>query len=292
MRALQRDLHRPRVEGAGARWRRGAGSHFQGRVRAAGRGRTLPRDLEPRLHAVRPVGRRDAHAPAEALGRYRRRARADRGSAAGRGLELPHRPLPPPPQGSRSAGREAVRSRPRWRFLSRPRRPRARGHLPDGRRRLPGQRRSRLRPPPHPPSRRPPRLAPRPARADPLAPHRDRDPRTGRRLPGAPCQGGLHRRPHQGRRRTLPRDGVGRTRPDGRAAQERGHGDQRRRGLQALRHVRLPDRPDPDHRQRSGGVGGPRRIRAVAREPAAPVARGAVVAGHQPRAGDPDGPGG
>ncbi len=55
-----------------------------------GGGRKIPRDLEPRLHAVRSLGRRDADPTAEAFGGHRRRARADRGRDAGRGRQLPH----------------------------------------------------------------------------------------------------------------------------------------------------------------------------------------------------------
>ena len=55
------------------------------------------------------------------------------------------------------------------------------------------------------------------------------------------------------------------------ATRDRGRG-----GVQALRHLRLPDRPHPDHRGRAGGRGGPRRVRARARrQQREPRSRGA-----------------
>ena len=57
------------------------------------RGGPLPRDLEPRVHAVRPAGGRHAGAAAEAVGRHGRWARAHRRGDAGRDEQLPHRPL-------------------------------------------------------------------------------------------------------------------------------------------------------------------------------------------------------
>ncbi len=56
--------------------------------------RSLHRDLESRLHAVRSLGGRQAHATAEALGRYRHGTRARRGRHARRAFELRDRSLP------------------------------------------------------------------------------------------------------------------------------------------------------------------------------------------------------
>ena len=55
------------------------------------RRRSLHRDLEPRVHAVRARRERRPHAAAEALGRHRHGPRAPRGRDAGRALELRHR---------------------------------------------------------------------------------------------------------------------------------------------------------------------------------------------------------
>ena len=61
---------------------------------ARGRRRPLRRDLEPRVHAVRAVRGRLAHRAAEAVGRYRRRARARRRGDAGHQQQLRDRPVP------------------------------------------------------------------------------------------------------------------------------------------------------------------------------------------------------
>ena len=74
----------------------------------AGRGRRpLGRDLEPGVHAVRPLGRRQADAAAEALGRYRHGPRAHRGRDAGRALELRDRSVPEPDPRGGGARRHA-----------------------------------------------------------------------------------------------------------------------------------------------------------------------------------------
>ena len=70
--------------------------------------RALPRVLEPRLHGVRPRGRRRADAAAAAEHRYRARPRAWRDAAAGRRLDLRHRRL----SGDHAVGRRGV-----WRRL-------------------------------------------------------------------------------------------------------------------------------------------------------------------------------
>ena len=90
LRAVLRDLRRSGVAGrAGLRTKSCHRRSSSGSPR-----RAVPRDLEPRLHAVRPLGRRHAHPAAQAVGRHRRRARADRRGHAGRGRQLPHRPVP------------------------------------------------------------------------------------------------------------------------------------------------------------------------------------------------------
>ncbi len=78
-------------------------------VRRRGRGGALPRDLESRLHAVRPAARRDAGPAPQAVGRHRRRARAHRGRAAGRHEQLPHRPLRAADLGGRGDGGAPLR---------------------------------------------------------------------------------------------------------------------------------------------------------------------------------------
>ena len=60
------------------------------------RRRSLGRDLEPRVHAVRPLGRRQAHAAAEAVRGHGRGARARVRGDAGRHQQLRHRSLQEP----------------------------------------------------------------------------------------------------------------------------------------------------------------------------------------------------
>ena len=69
VRPVQRDLRRHRPRCAAGRLGGGLGQ------------RALPRDLEPRLHAVRPRGGRRDEAAAQAVGRHRRRPRAGGGGA-------------------------------------------------------------------------------------------------------------------------------------------------------------------------------------------------------------------
>ena len=88
LRAVLGDLLRPRSRGVGR----------PARV-ARGRRRPLHRDLEPRVHAVRPPeDRRHVHddAAAQALRRHRHGPRAPRRGAAARPLELRDRPVPGP----------------------------------------------------------------------------------------------------------------------------------------------------------------------------------------------------
>ena len=97
LRPLHRDLLRPRRAHSG----RPAGL-------ARCRRRSLGRDLEPGVHAVRPLGRRQAHAAAEAVGRHRRGPRAHVRGDAGRHQQLRHRPLRRP---HRARPRQLVRHR-------------------------------------------------------------------------------------------------------------------------------------------------------------------------------------
>ena len=92
VRPVQRDLLRPRPERRG----RPAGLARQRR-------RSLRRDLEPRVHAVRARRRRHADAAAEAVRRHRHGPRAPRGRDAGRALELRHRSVRRPDPRPRAA---------------------------------------------------------------------------------------------------------------------------------------------------------------------------------------------
>ena len=64
------------------------------RRRPGHRGRPLHRDLESRVHAVRPAGRRHARPAAEAEHRHRRRPRAQPDGRAGQDVDLGHRRVP------------------------------------------------------------------------------------------------------------------------------------------------------------------------------------------------------
>ena len=71
--------------------------------------RPLHRDLEQRLHGVRPAGGRHAAASAGAVHRHRHGARADYRGPPGRPVELRHRPLHPAAVGDRRAGTRPLR---------------------------------------------------------------------------------------------------------------------------------------------------------------------------------------
>ena len=88
------DLLRPRPARAGR----------PARLARAGR-RPLHRDLEPRVHAVRPRCEGDDDAAAEALRRHRHGPRAPRRGAAARALELRDRPVPGPDPRRRARNR-------------------------------------------------------------------------------------------------------------------------------------------------------------------------------------------
>ncbi len=144
LRSLHRNLLRPR---------RGDSGRPAGLARR--RRRSLDRDLESRVHAVRPLGGRQAHAAAEAVRGYRHRPRARLGRDAGRHQQLRHRPLRRPDPRGREVARHhrAQESKP-----ARDRGSHPRLQLPHRRRRDPVERGPRLRAAPH----RAPRHAPRP----------------------------------------------------------------------------------------------------------------------------------
>ena len=152
LRPVHRDLLRPRPRHRG----RPAGLARRGR-------RPLRRDLEPRVHAVRPRGRRHADAAAEAVGRHRHGPRAHRGRDAGRAQQLRHRPVPRPDRG-RGAEHTGTTDLD-GQLAARHRRPHPRERVPDRRRRAALERGPRLRAAPDHPPRHPPRLHARPARA-------------------------------------------------------------------------------------------------------------------------------
>ncbi len=202
------------------------------------------------------------------------------------------------------ADARAARARPgrvRGRALQLPghRRPLARDHVPDRRRRPAVERGARLRAAPDHPARRPPRPA---ARAEGAVPGRDRRgrhrhdgrglsrtcvERAGRR---SSRRSRARRRSSRGRsmparccsrRRCIPlTDRGARRRPSSRGPARRRAPCSRRRRVPAPRHVRLPDRPD-------GRAGG--RVRR-ARRPTpgstrrSPSSATAAAVGHEGRA--------
>ena len=97
---------------------RRAGECREAEFEAPGRGRAVPRDLESRLHAVRPQRRRHADAAAQAVGGHRRGTGADRGGAAGRGQQLPHGSLPAAARAGGGAGRGSPTTGARRRVVS------------------------------------------------------------------------------------------------------------------------------------------------------------------------------
>ncbi len=230
--------------------------------------RSLARDLEPRLHAVRARRRRRPHAPAEAVDRHRRGPRAHGGGRAGQALELRHRHLPEHHQRHREARGQALRrDRGRRRRLdARHRRPRPGDHVPRRRRRPPVERGARLRAAPDHAPRDPAREAARARAALPGRRVRGGDGGDGRRVPGDPREPRVHHQgggagggvlpPHarQGARDPRGRDAQAhRARDAPRQARDSaaragaaGHRGQAR--VPALRHVRLPARSHPCHR--------------------------------------------
>ncbi len=150
------------------------------------RGRSLHRDLEPRVHAVRQANERRRNgqpdAAARAVRRHRDGARTPRGRSAARAQQLRDRSLPGPDP------RRSARDRRQGFSVAEPARDR-RSHpgmrVPDRRRRDSVERRARLCAAPDHPPRDPSRLPARPEEAFlPQARPRPR-PRDGRRLPRA-----------------------------------------------------------------------------------------------------------
>ena len=156
-------------------------------VRRGRGGRALSRDLESRVHAVRPAAGRQLRAAAQAVGRHRRGARAHRGGDAGRDEQLSHGSVRAAdregggrwsacvqrssarrvgtaawPRGPASGARPATYDAASFRVLADHARAVA-FLLADGV--FPVERGTRLRAAPHPASRRAARVAARPPRA-------------------------------------------------------------------------------------------------------------------------------
>ncbi len=228
---------------------------------AGGRWRPFHRDLESRVHAVRAARRRPAQSAAEALDRHRRGARARRGRAAGRARQLRHRSV----RRADPCDRGADRRRSAWRaegLAARDRRPSARLVVPDRGRRAALERGPRLCAAPDHAPRDAPCAASRRARAAHVSPGLRAGARDGAGLSGT----GAGRRLDQGDAAAggdaLPQDAGARAVDPRREVglPEEGRHVRRRHRVHALRHLRLPARPDPGraevarHRRRSGGV--------------------------------------
>ncbi len=224
--------------------------------------RPVHRDLEPRLHAVRAARGREPRPAAAPVDRHRHGARAHRGRAAGQARQLRHRPDARADRG-RGPCDELGPGRARQGALPRHRRPPALDELPDRRRRAALERGPRLRAAPD----HAPRDAPRPparrggpgdvpagpgaGAADgpglPGAGPRPRADRGDAAARGDPVQDHARPRVEASRRRTGP------------ASRRRGAA--RRGGVPALRHLRLPARPDPGRAAREGARGRRRGLR-------------------------------
>ena len=148
VRSVHRNLLRPRPERRG----RPAGLARCGR-------RSLGRDLESRVHAVRPLGRRQAHAAAEAVGGHGRGPRAHGGRDARCHQQLRHRSVRRPhPRGRASARHHRLQES----VVASDRGSHPRLQLPHRRRRGSVERGPRLRAAPHRAARDAPRLQVRP----------------------------------------------------------------------------------------------------------------------------------
>ena len=254
-------------------------------ARLAGRRRRpLHRDLESRVHAVRDPARRRAGQPAAPLDRHRHGARAHRRRPAGRARQLRHRPVPRADPRQRRPHRRRSR-RAAARLASGHRRPSARLRLPGRRRRAAVERGPRLcAAPHHAPGDAP---CPDPGRARPadVAPRPGADPRNGPGLSGARARRGADLGDAQARGDALPLDACARTcHSRGRDAfARRGRRAQRRDGVPALRHLRLPARSDAGRAPRARPLG---RRRGLQRRHGAPARRGAPRLGGLGRSGD------
>ena len=246
----------------------------------------LARDLEPRVHGVRPAP--DRAGPAAVPERRHGDGPRAAGERPPAGPEqLRHRPVHADPRPDARAPRPRPR-RVRGRAVQLPghRRPCAGDHVPHRRRRAAVERGARLRPAPDRPPRGPPRPAPRPARAVPRDAGHGRRRDHGRRLPVPPrARGRRSSRRSSARRRSSPgrstrapatsrRPWPGCTTAErivGRRADDLpsdAPGARRRRRVPAPRHVRLPDRPDDRAGRRVRRPRRPRRVRGRPRRAA------------------------
>ena len=207
------------------------GSRLRGRGRPAGRRhRALPRDLEPRVHAVRAPGRRLAARAAHAEHRHRHGAGAHVVRAAGRRVGLRDRPLPAAGGPGRGAQRPPLRAGlPHHAGAAHPGRPRARRHVPARRRGRSLQRGPGLHPAPHHAPHDAAGSRARAERALPASALRAGGGGHGRRLPRPPERvaghralgpgrgGGLRSHPRAGRKAPgrPDRAGAARRRPPG-----------------------------------------------------------------------------
>ena len=252
---------------------RGPRTRVRGRGRTRGRRGAPHRGLEPRLHAGR--GRRSHAGPARAPQqehRHRRQRGARGRRAAGRGPRVRDRPAASARRGRRVAlGASVGRRRARRRLAQGDRRARPRDHVPDGRWRAALQRGPRLHRAPDAPPRRLARAAARDREGGHAGAGRA-DGRTVRaRVPGAGGEprvrragrelGGGSVRRHAAAGDDAVRD---RDREGGRCEAAAG-----RRGLQAPRHVRLPQ----GAHERARGRGGVRDRRRAVRGPDGGAAR-------------------
>ncbi len=245
------DLLRPRPGDS----RRAAGQPRRGR-------RSVHRDLEPRLHAVRGGAARHPRAAAAPLDRHRHGLRAHRRRAAGQAQQLRHRSVSRPDPGQRGghgagAGR-AVPGQP-----SRGGRPSALLGLPDGRRGAAVQRGPRLRAAADHASGDAPRAHDGRPRAGDVAAGARPDPPDGRGLPRTRPRRGADRRDAAAGGNALQGDAGPRPRAARRGDRKarRGREAGRRRGVQALRHLRLPARSDAGCAARAGPGRGRGRVR-------------------------------
>ena len=251
--ALRALLGGPLPPGRPSPVRRGGGRAPVPRARV--RVRPVARDLEPRVHAVRPRRLGPAHAAPQALDRHRHGPRADRDRRPGEVLELRHG-SPPAAHRRRRAplGQGLWRPRGRRRVHARDRRPRARDGVPDRGPGLALERVAGLRAPAHHAPGDAARAAPRSRGSLPVAGDGDRHRADGPGLPGARGAADPRRRAHAARGGAFRGDARPRAGAHRRGGAERRELAANRAGaaarpgqgaLHPLRHVRLPGRPRP-----------------------------------------------
>ena len=251
MRPVLRDLLRPRPV------------HPRRPARLARRGRRpVRRDLEPGVHAVRGRPARHARRAAAALDRHRHGAGALRRDPAGQARQLRHRHLPRADPGQRRGHRPGP-GRPVPGQPPRGRRPSAQRGVPDRRRRAAVERRPRLRAAPDHAPRDAPRAHDGRARAADVPAGAGAGAPDGRRLPGTGARRGADRRDAAAGGDAVPPDAGARPAPAHRGDRtaRRPPAAARRGGVPAVRHLRLPARPDAGRAARAGARGGPRRLR-------------------------------